>query len=239
MLKILPVVLVVVLMTGFVLYLRFSQAPDKPVPSPSSTITSSKTSTVDSAVSERLINLEEAVALLGQKLNSQTSDSTPGNNSPSTSTDFENRLKKLENSVSSLQKQLSSQPTSTPQTAPLKTPLYVPLGWVGAATSTDWSTISTQEITLNAADYPGYTSMQFEVSLRAYQGNGKAYARIYNNTDGTGVLSSEVSTSSQDYTWVSSGTFSLPSGKKTYRLQLKSLTGYEAGSQNARLKINF
>ena len=89
------------------------------------------------------------------------------------------------------------------------------------------------------ADYSGYTSMQFEANIQIFQ-IGTAYARVSNKTDGTSILSSEISTTSTSYTSVSSAKFNLPGGKKDYQLQLKSqITGYAASVQNARIKVNF
>lgn len=117
--------------------------------------------------------------------------------------------------------------------------VYIPLGYGGAATSLNYSTIDTYEVSLDPADYPGYSSVSLELSLRVYQGNGTAYARLVDTTDSQPIWQSEVSTTNQNYNWLYSPQFTLPAGKKTYKLQLKTLTGYEAGVQNARLKVIF
>lgn len=239
MLKLLPIVVAVSFIVGISGYLIFfkSSAPKTPLLL-QSTIKNGK---AESPIEERIKTLEDTVVLLGKQVTQPGADTTPAADNqtppPAASTNLESRLKSLEDSISSLQKQLTDQESKT--TSVSQAPSYIPLGWVGAATSLSWTVIANQEISINPADYPGYSSMQFEVYLRAYQGNGKAYARLYNNTDGTALLSSEVSTSSQDYTWLTSSKFSLPSGQKAYRLQLKTLTGYEAGAQNARIKVNF
>lgn len=234
MAKFLPIALVLAIMVGAVLYLRFSRSGET-VPAPASSLTSSPSGTLsvpaDTPATEgRLKRLEDAVNALAGKPAGQTSGS------------LETRLKNLENVVTSLQSQVAQQGQPSGQTAAptttKKPTLYIPLGWTGVSSATDWTTISGQSIDLDPADYPGYTSMQFEASLKALSGNGRAYARLLNNNDGTAILSSEVSTTGYDYTWVTSSGFTLP-GKKTYKLQLKSLTGYETGVQSARIKVNF
>ena len=235
MVKLLPLVLVLAIMVGAVVYLRFFRfegvAPQAvPATSLLTSPSGSLSQPADSVITEgRLKRLEDAVNTLVGKPSGQTSASV------------ETRLKSLENTVTALQTQVAQQNQPAQQTTQITTkkpPLYIPLGWTGTATTTDWSTITGQSIVLDPADYSGYSSMQLEVYLRDFQGNGKAYARILNSDDGTAVLPSEVTTTSYDYTWVTSSGFTLP-GKKTYKLQLKSLTGYETGVQSARMRVNF
>lgn len=229
-----------VAMVGGLLYLRFFQGQSSaPIPVLNQISAGSSAAPTSSPLEGRVQALEEAVILLAQKVGSTAASDVIDKASSGNS--YEERIKTLEATVNDLQgqitqlKQSSSQTTQTTSTN--KAPLYIPLGWSGTTTSTNWTVISSQSMTIDPGDYPGYTSMQFEVSLRAYQGNGKAFARL-SNDDGTSIIASEVSITSGDYTWVSSSSSTLP-GKKTYKLELKSLTGYEAGAQNARIKVNF
>lgn len=116
---------------------------------------------------------------------------------------------------------------------------YIPIGIGGSTSSTDWTVVNTQQIDIDPADYPGMIGAYFTVELQVKDGNGKAYARLFNVTDNTPVYSSEVSTSNSDFAPVTSGSFTFPSGKKTYRLQLKSLTGYQVDVQLSKIKISF
>lgn len=228
-------------MVGFVLYLRFSTS-DQSASTTKTTSSILNKSSDSGSTPDRLRDLEEAVALLSQKstIPKESEDLTSSETGSSIPDNLSARLKNLEDSVADLKKKVNSQSSSTSiQTSTPKAPTYIPLGWTGSSTATDWAGISTQEIVIDPADYPGYKNFQFEASIRIFQGNGKAFARVLNQTDGTALLSSEVTTTSQDYTWASSGTFTIASSKKTYRLQLKSLTGYESSIQNARLRINY
>lgn len=193
----------------------------------------------------RIKALEDIVVALASKVNLATVSASPANSALSSSAptaNLESRVKALETTVADLQLRVNrlSPPAPVSSQPSLKVPIYIPLGWYGAATSyTDWSTLSPQQIAINTADYPGYSNMQFEANLRVFQGNGIAYARLYDQDDKTAIADSTVSTSSQDYTWLSSSAFRLPGGQRNYVLQLKTSTGYEASLQNARIRINF
>lgn len=195
------------------------------------------------AIDNRVKELEFAVTDLVSRV---------GSLGPGDSTITADRIKKLEETINDIKsrvvtlEQAKTTPTSTStstssqtsSSTSTKAPSYIPLSWTGDSKSTDWTSITGQEFTINPADYAGYKNIQFEISLRIFQ-NGTAYARMEDKGAGTSILSSEVSTTATDYTWLTSSSFTLPSGSKTYRLQLKSLTGYNAQVQNARLKINF
>lgn len=116
---------------------------------------------------------------------------------------------------------------------------YIPMGLGGTSSSTDWTVINTQEIEVDPTEFPGYLGANLIVELKVKDGNGMAYARLFNVTDNTPVYSSEVSTSSGDFTPVTSGSFVFATGKKKYRLQLKSLTGYQVDVQLTKVKISF
>lgn len=229
-------VAVLVIVIGGLLYFRFYSARlalTLPV--------ANKISNPNSTLESRVTSLEDAVALLINRVNNL------GNigNSSGGSTD---RISSLETTVASLQIQLNQLKQTTGTTTTIGTTgavsgkqvIYIPLEWVGSATTTDWSSVTSQSIVIDPADFPGYTSMQFEANLQVYQGNGTAYARILDNTDGLAAISSQVSTTSQNYTWVSSSSFQLPStAKKTYVLQLKTSSSYTASVQGARIKVSF
>lgn len=194
------------------------------------------------SLENRVSTLEDAISLLINRVNnlslasgkSELSEEQPSSSSA-------DRIQSLESTVANLQVQINVlKGGSTSTTTSTKSPVYIPLGWSGSSQATDWTSITTQTIVIDPADYAGYTSMQFEANIQIYQGNGMAYARVYDKEDGLAATNSQVSTTSQDYMWVTSATFQLPStSKKTYLLQLKSTSSYAANIQNARIKVNF
>lgn len=195
------------------------------------------------SVEDRLKELEFAVTdLIKQVRDAKTSNSASTGNA-----DLDAKLNNLEASVNDLRARVIKletgtsgvvQTTTTTLPSTTKPPSYIPLGWSGSSRGTDWTDLSGQEFTIDSGDYSGYKTMQFEINIRIFQ-NGMAYARLFDKDDGIAILQSEVSTGSTDYTWLSSNGFTLPSGKKTYKLQVKSLTGYSVDVTNARIKVNF
>lgn len=156
----------------------------------------------------------------------------------STVNDLKSRVVVLESKQTAVtQTNSATSVTSPTATTTIKSPIYIPLAASGSSGVGDWTNIDGTTITIDPADYPGYTSMQFEANIQIFQ-QGTAFARV-GSTDGTAILGSEISTNATSYTDIISGKFTLPS-KKSYLLQLKSLVaGYAASVQNARIKVNF
>ena len=189
-------------------------------------------STTSGTLENRIRELEFSVTDI---LNQPKSSSAPA------TTSLDNKIATLETSINDLSTRIAKLETGTTITATstTKSPVYISLAGSGSSSVGDWATISGTVVTIDTGDYPGYTSMQFESNIQIFQ-QGTAYARISNKTDGTSILSSEISTTATSYTNMISSKFSLPGGKKDYQLQLKSLiTGYAASVQNARIKVNF
>ena len=240
MLKILPILFLILAVAGFfvwrILFL------DKPAETSTSKTTLLDLTSNSGSLEDRVRELEFSVTdLMGQIKELAPGISKPAS-SPMNQTSLDNRVATLETEVLNLKGKVTTLEANS-QTAgasgATKAPVYIPLGWTGSSVATDWTNITNQEISIDPVEYSGYKNMQFEVYLRAFQGNGTAYARLANKDDGTTITSSEVSTSSQDHNWVTSGNFNVSSSKKTYRLQLKSLSGYSTDVQNARIKVSF
>lgn len=115
--------------------------------------------------------------------------------------------------------------------------IYVPLGGGGSTTNQNWADIANAEVWLNIGDYTNVDKIYFEGFIKVKHGVGKAYARLYDVTHGIGVQGSEIETTSENYTLVESGSLSLWQGKNLYRVQIKSLTGYEAYFDSGRIRI--
>lgn len=114
---------------------------------------------------------------------------------------------------------------------------YIPLGGSASSTSRDWVDVPGSGSFVNLSEYAGVSSVVWEVFLRVDQGNGRAYARLFDKTHSIAVAGSEISTDSQSFALVGSGQLSLWAGNNDYRVQIKSLTGYEAFLESPRLKI--
>lgn len=140
------------------------------------------------------------------------------------------KLNKITNSTAS---------SSASPTISKKAPVYISLGSETSATSQTYVSQDGFGASLDPAEFEGYTSIQLEVFLKVPALVGTAYARLYNSTDSKEVSSSEISTKVGDYTLLTSGNFTLPAGKKSYFLQLKSTESQAVYAKNPRLKINF
>lgn len=164
-------------------------------------------------------------------------------------TDLENRVKNLENiqtdinaRVTKLEKSPlpSPSPSTATATSTSKTPVFIPINSGGSVNLSDWTNVSSGSISINPSDFPGYTSMNLIITLNVYQGNGKAFARISNASNGNGIIASETSTTNENATQITSGAFTLPSGSNSYTIQLKTLTvGYSSIAGFSFIKVNF
>ncbi|MBI2329904.1 hypothetical protein HYU94_00745 [Candidatus Daviesbacteria bacterium] len=145
---------------------------------------------------------------------------------------LESAVADLKTRVESLEKGTTVSPGTTKSST-----AYIPLGTGGGGADKGWVSINSYGATIDPAEYPGYSTMQLEVNLRLTQKVGTAYARLYNSTDQT--AKEQVSTTSDSFSWQSSTGFTLPSGKKSYTLQMKSTDGTDVQLQSARIKVNF
>lgn len=155
---------------------------------------------------------------------------------------IDSSLTPLQQQIDDLSKTKSVAPVVVQSPASSSSPktLYIPIGYGGSGTSTtDFAAVSGHEVTINPSDYSGYKQMVLEASFRIFQGNGKGEVRLFNKTDGTAVLSSVVSTTSQDYSSKTSSGFTLPGGSKAYTVQAKSSTGYSVDLQLTRIRVDY
>ncbi|MDO8618895.1 MAG: hypothetical protein Q7R49_03015 [Candidatus Daviesbacteria bacterium] len=233
------------ILVGGMIYYRYravSQNLNNPFEQITQTAQNAGSSLTGNTSDKRLTSLEDAVALLITRVNNSSAGSGTGSAAASGTVDA--RVQSLENTVANLQVQINQLKGSgavvATTTTGTKSPIYIPLGWNGAGSTQDWSSVTSQSISIDPADYSGYTSMQFSANISVYQGNGTAYARLYDSDDGLAIIPSQVSGTTDTPVWADSTTFKLPStAKKTYILQVKTTTGYASQVQNARIKVNF
>ena len=127
----------------------------------------------------------------------------------------------------------STTATSQPQV------VYIPLGGGGSTTNRDWTDVGNAEVYLNINHYPNLDRAYFEGFIKVKHGNGKVYARLYDVTHSIGVQGGEIFSDSETFTLVESGSLNFWQGKNLYRVQIKSLNGYEAFFDSGRIKIIF
>jgi hypothetical protein len=239
MIKFLPAVIFVLLIVGASFYFFRQHMATQPVSPVASLPEQISQASLNSTDSERLKILEQAVITLAQKVQELSTKQPSGQSLAPT---LETRVKNLETNLVSLQGQIDQFKTSaspTPVQTFSKSPVYIPLGSTGPIEDRNYLSINSTAISIDTGNYPGYTSMQLELSMSLSESVGTGYASLYNKTDGVTVSGSEVSTTSSTSTLLTSSTFKLAGGSKTYTLQVKSSQGYPATVQNARIKVNF
>lgn len=186
-------------------------------------------------IEDRVKSLEDVVNKLTPQVNSLKSSGTQTGASSS----LDSKVAALETAVTELKARAATLENATPApvTASGKSTVYIPLGSGGSSGDRNWISNDNYGATIDPAEYPGYSTMQFEVNFRMTQKSGTAYARLYNVTDSS--AKEQASTTLDSFSWQTSYGFTLPAGKKTYTLQTKSSEGAEIQIQSARIKVNF
>lgn len=189
------------------------------------------------SLENRIQSLEDTITKLVPKVNNLKS---PSPQAGSSSGAADSRLANIEAAIIELKARvaaLEKGSTTTTQTTAKSATVYIPLGSGGGGGDKNWITDNNYGATIDPAEYPGYSSMQLEVNFRLTQKSGTAYTRLYNVTDQSSK--EQVSTTSDAFSWQTSAGFTLPAGKKTYTLQMKSSEGADVQLQSARIKVNF
>lgn len=142
--------------------------------------------------------------------------------------------------ISGRTKEIVNTVTITPAPSKAKAQTaYIPIVGPITTTSSDWYDAPGTEFYLDYnTDYGKNAYADWQVFLKVADGNGTAYARLYDITNKIGVNGSEVSVSSQgNLTQVISGRLNFWSGNNQYRVQIKSLNKFEVTFGSGRVKI--
>ncbi len=114
---------------------------------------------------------------------------------------------------------------------------YVPIPSSGNTTNNEWTDLSGTDFYFNTAEYTGLKQVQFEATMKLLNGNGTAYLRLFDTTNGIAVQGSEVETTSQSSTVIVASPLNFWAGKNLIRVQAKSLTADTAIFDGGRLKV--
>jgi len=101
----------------------------------------------------------------------------------------------------------------------------------------DWVDVPASQFYFNKADYTGLQQIKFESNMRLVNGNGKAFVRLFDETNGVAVTGSQVETGNQDDTIVVSEAINFMSGNNLIKVQIKSLTADTTYFNSGRLVI--
>jgi hypothetical protein len=132
-------------------------------------------------------------------------------------------------------KVVTSTATSSPKTS------YISIGTSYSTTSTDWVSIDDTKVYIDLeSDYGKDVKVSWEASLKVAHGNGKAIARLYDDTNKIAVDFSEISTENNvTLKQVQSGNLPFWRGRNLYLVQIKSLNSFEVTYTGGRIKISY
>lgn len=242
--KLLPIGIVIILIIAVgLLFFRNSSFSSQPKPTQSLLNLSIPADTSAQTIDDRVKNLEVGFATLVDEIKKIEKGEIPALSGNQSSAALEERVRILEIAVNDLKNNVgisTTAPTSTPIQTQSQPDIFIPFCADTNTQDANWTyTEINCDISLNPNDFSGYSSIQLEGDMRLTQIVGTFYVRLYNVTDSSAVSSSDMSTTADSYTLVSSSKFNLAPGTKTYRLQLKSSSNTQAIIKNARLRVNF
>jgi hypothetical protein len=123
---------------------------------------------------------------------------------------------------------------------PTKKTAYIPLSGPITTTSTAWVDAAGTDVYIDLVnDYGKGAAASWEGFMSIANGNGQAFARLYDATHGIAVNGSEISATFGTSTQAASGALSFWTGRNLYRVQLKSLNSFVATFASGRIKISY
>lgn len=234
MIKLLPFILIPVLLIGGLAYFRFTSIKQEITP-----VDTTKEQTVESSPLEVPKTLPaDSVEIRVKSLEDKVSKIAP-TSAPNSSLDV--RLKAVEGSLTDLLARISALEKSTPVAASSSksATTYIPLGSNGGPwVNSDWTSLTEFQVTLDPANFPGYSNMVLELTSRMIESGAIGYVRLYNSSSAS-ATSSEIKTITTSFGLYTSSTFTIPAGSKNYVLQVKSPDGQNLILQTARIRVNF
>lgn len=116
---------------------------------------------------------------------------------------------------------------------------YIPLGSISTSTSTDWYTIPDASAYIDLAnDFSKDAYVTWEASMKVAHGNGQVMARLWDDTNKIAVNGSELTAINQEnYLNQKSPQLYLWNGNNHYKVQVKTLSGYEVTISDAKVKV--
>lgn len=114
--------------------------------------------------------------------------------------------------------------------------IYIPLGR-GSTSSRDYEEIVGAEAVIDLDRYPEIETIYFEANMEIPAGGGRIYAKLYNVTDKHDAWNSEVYLDGSGPYRAEAKDVVLASGRKLYRVKMKSTLGTEGVLDLGRIKI--
>ncbi len=117
---------------------------------------------------------------------------------------------------------------------------YISMGTSGTTTNTDWVDVEATAVYIDLEnDYGADATVSWEASLKVAHGNGKAFARLYDDTNKIAVDFSELTTENNvEFTQKTTGNLPFWKGRNLYKVQIKSLNSFEVTYSGGKIKVS-
>jgi hypothetical protein len=117
---------------------------------------------------------------------------------------------------------------------------YISMGTSDTTTSTDWVDVEASAVYIDLEnDYGADANVSWEASLKVAHGNGKAFARLYDDTNKIAVDFSELTTENNvEFTQKTTGNLPFWKGRNLYKVQIKSLNSFEVTYSGGKIKVS-
>ncbi len=118
---------------------------------------------------------------------------------------------------------------------------YIPLGTTFKTSSTNWVDVTDSGAYIDIEnDYGQNAYIEWEAYLSVAHGNGQVFARLWDDTNKIAVAGSELtSINNSTAKLVISPRIYLWRGRNLYKVQIKSLNGFEVTYSSGRMKISY
>jgi hypothetical protein len=162
-------------------------------------------------------------------------------------------LKQVQHDVArEVEKQMAALPTSVPSATSVpaaavtsatsqNSTSFIPLDGTSTTTSTGWETLEGTGVWVDVLnDYGEGAVVTWSASLKVAHGNGQAFARIWDDTNKIAVDGSELTTTNNvNYETKVSGNLPLWKGKNLYKVQVKSLNGFQVTYSGGKMRVGY
>lgn len=118
---------------------------------------------------------------------------------------------------------------------------YIQISGSGSTKNTIWTDVVGTDFSFDVTrDFGSGANFAWEGFLKIADGNGTAFARIYDVTHGIGVNGSEISVVNKaDYARANSTNMGFWAGRNTYRVQIKSLNTLNVDYMGGKIRISY
>ncbi len=124
-----------------------------------------------------------------------------------------------------------------PTQRPTVREFFIPLG-TGTTSSDGWTDVPGAQAMIDTAQYSAIKSITFEAAVYVPDHNEGVWVRLYNSTDNYAIGGSELYfVDGNSSALLNTGSISLGSGNKLYKVQMKTQLKFPANLTNARIHL--